>query len=74
MAFACNINRQGRWLRGLSGVFFVALGIAILIRSWPPGWWQWVLGIGCVLFGLFQIVEATLGWCAVRAMGFRTPI
>ena len=38
------------------------------------GDWPWVVGAAAILGGMFMIVEGALGWCAVRAMGFKTPI
>lgn len=38
------------------------------------GDWPWVVGAAAILGGMFMVVEGALGWCAVRAMGFKTPI
>jgi hypothetical protein len=74
MGFSCNIDRAGRNLRGISGVIFLAMGILFLIRCWPPNWKQWVIGVILLAIGGFQIFEAAIGWCAVRAMGFKTRV
>jgi len=34
---------------------------------------RWITGI-LGLFGAFSIFQAMMGWCAVRAMGFKTKI
>lgn len=34
----------------------------------------WVVTASCAAAGIFGLYEARKGWCAVRAMGFRTPI
>ena len=31
-------------------------------------------GFILILAGLFQLFESRKGWCAIRAMGFKTPI
>jgi len=30
--------------------------------------------VACIIAGDFAMLEGALGWCAIRAMGFRTPI
>ena len=70
----CNINRKGRWVRGLSGSCALAAGVAATLLWWPPLWWQWLIGGVLVSAGLFQLFEAFFGWCAIRALGFRTPV
>ena len=32
------------------------------------------IGIGACIGGAFAIFEGWSGWCAIRAMGFRTPL
>jgi hypothetical protein len=41
--------------------------------EWAPSWTIWP-ALAVWMSGIFVIVEALLGWCAVRAMGFRTPV
>lgn len=41
--------------------------------DWVPTWAIWPAA-GIWVSGIFVIFEALVGWCAVRAMGFRTPI
>jgi len=62
----CNIDRTGRLLRAASGL--LCLGVA------AGCWWfgrEVAAGVLCA-FALFQFFEAAQGWCAMRAMGFRT--
>ncbi len=75
MGLACNINRKGRWFRAVSGVLVIAVagGIALADSSWSPTL-RWAIAGVLALLGAFQIFEASMGWCAVRALGFRTPI
>jgi len=71
----CNIDRSGRTLRLVMGAIIEMIGFALLLwwyRGGPP-WSIWP-AIACIGLGNFAIIEGTIGWCAVRAMGFRTPI
>ncbi len=75
MAFQCNIGRTGRIVRAISGVLLIGCGAVLIWRGWPtPGPAALWLAGGLSLAGLFQIVEAAAGWCALRAMGYRTPV
>jgi len=71
----CNINQQGRTARIIMGACIESLGIAAGIW-WFMGGPTWLIwpAIGCVAGGWFAIMEGILGWCAMRAMGFRTPL
>jgi hypothetical protein len=46
--------------------------VAALIGGVPA--WVLYAGIATVLGGAFMIFEGVNGWCAVRALGFKTPI
>jgi len=51
---------------GLAGILLhllVGVSIAFLFT-----------GLGFLFAGLFQIFEARKGWCALRAMGIKTPV
>jgi len=75
MAFTCNIDRKGRLLRAANG--FALLLLAILLNWFV--WGQqvglpfWIIIITCYVIGAFCIFEGLIGWCALRAMGFKTP-
>ncbi len=72
---ACNIDRRGRIVRAVSGLVCLALGVAVLLLGgWLPGWLRWGGGALLAALGAFQLFEARKGWCAVRALGYRTPI
>jgi len=76
MAFACNINRQGRTLRIVLGALLLIAGI-VLVFTWAlpsPSLWAWGVVVACIAGGAFAIFEGTIGWCAARAMGFKTSI
>ncbi|MEM1444796.1 MAG: hypothetical protein AAGF84_01970 [Planctomycetota bacterium] len=73
----CNIDSKGKAVR--LGLGFGQLGVAavlaalILTNVMPGGAWWWLVG-GVAVGGAFCVYEGWNGWCAVRAMGFKTPI
>ncbi len=77
MPLTCNIDRRGRNMRIAIGAIIEGLGwllLALKFLGKIEGDWPWVVGVAAILGGMFMIVEGALGWCAVRAMGFKTPI
>jgi len=72
----CNIDRRGRALRLSSGITTAAVGAGLLAARWLFGLEAWALwaGLAALGGGAFMIFEGAMGWCAVRAMGFKTPI
>ena len=76
MGLTCNINRRGRLARLIFGAVLAALGV-FLIFAWAIGSGsvgRWATCVSIVVAGLFSVFEATVGWCAVRAMGLKTPM
>lgn len=76
MALTCNIDRRGRTVRLVIGAFLETVGILLGVLwylSWTPAWTIYPAA-AIWASALFVIFEALAGWCAVRAMGFRTPI
>lgn len=75
MGLACNLDRKGRVVRGVAGGLLIAsslvLCIAVLTEA-STG--LRLLGLIPGLLGLFAIFESVNGWCAVRALGFKTWI
>lgn len=73
---ACNIDRSGRWARGISGAAFLLIAAVVLLGGLSLGgpWLRWTVGIVAAVFGAFQVFEALSGWCITRALGFRTPM
>ena len=71
----CNIDRRGRTVRMFVGAGVEITGFALL-AAWYLGGAPWLvwLAAACIVGGNFAIIEGALGWCAIRAMGFRTPI
>ena len=75
MGLACNINRRGRWARAICGAAFVAAAAGMMWSGRPASdALRWSLAVGFGLLGAFQVFEASMGWCVVRAMGRKTPI
>ena len=69
----CNINKTGRTIRGTVGGTLLLLATAFLL--WNPlhsPATYWIGGI-IVAISIFMLIEATLGWCAIRAIGWKTP-
>ena len=76
MALQCNIDSKGRAARLIYGVVMMVAGIATA-AFWavPSGSVvAWVAAVSLFVAGAFGIFEARAGWCAVRAMGFKTPL
>lgn len=72
----CNIDARGKRARLVCGLLFVAAGVVILL-AWALPFGSLagtIAGVSCLLGGGFAIYEARAGWCALRAMGVRTPI
>ena len=60
----------------MAGLVAVVLG-AVLAAVWAApfgGWLAWGVSVAMFLFGMFGLFEAAMGWCACRAMGFKTRI
>jgi hypothetical protein len=72
----CNIDRRGRALRLSMGLATAATGAGLLLARWLFGLDAWSLwaALAALAGGGFMIYEGAMGWCAVRAMGFKTPI
>ncbi len=74
MPFACNIDRRGKRLRAAAGAVTLLLAIGYIVWRWPMSGGEWLLAVLLLVISLFQLFEAWKGWCAIRAMGFRTPM
>ena len=77
MTSACNINSRGKAVRLIGGAIVSLIGVALIVAILmqalvSPAWW--VLAIITLASGLFMIYEGWAGWCAIRALGWRTPI
>ena len=72
----CNIDARGKRLRLINGIVTLIVGVVLLFAWALPAAtvWPWVVTGVVFLSAAFMIFEARAGWCAVRAMGFKTPI
>ena len=72
----CNIDAKGKAVRLVAGAVIEGIGF-LLVVLWfieiLPAWAA-VVGAVAALSGIFMVFEGISGWCAVRAMGFKTPI
>jgi hypothetical protein len=76
MALTCNIDQRGKTVRFVLGAMIESTGLLLGVLwylGWVPEWVVWP-AIAVWLSGVFVLFEAMVGWCAVRAMGFKTPI
>jgi hypothetical protein len=76
MPLACNIDAKGKRMRLAMGVVLIIAGVAMAIFWAVPhgGWKAWTATAVIFLSGVFGLFEARAGWCALRAMGFKTRI
>jgi hypothetical protein len=76
MAMQCNIDDRGRLFRMTVGFMLAVIGLVLLILSIVRGGtlFTWTSSIVLLLLGAFMFFEGRVGWCAVRAMGFKTRI
>ncbi len=76
----CNIDARGKAARLILGIAMILIGVVLLtLRHFgpldaQPADWPLFAGIASVLFGAFGVFEGWAGWCAVRAMGFKTRV
>jgi hypothetical protein len=76
MPLQCNIDSKGKAIRMVYGIVCVVVGIALMFLWARPagGWVAWAVSLLLLLGGGFAIFESRAGWCAIRAMGFKTPL
>jgi hypothetical protein len=76
MPLTCNIDSRGKALRMIMGFFFTFDGMILLILwGWRTGSRVgWITSIAMILAGCFMVFEGRKGWCALRAMGMKTPV
>ena len=76
LMFTCNIDQRGKVLRLVMGAFLESIGLllgALWFLKVGPEWLIWPAA-AIWIAGMFVIFEAIVGWCAIRAMGFKTPV
>ncbi len=75
--FECNIDARGKAVRLKLGIKGLVAGLALVTAFYIAGIdWVilWLIPLGIAGSGAFAIFEAWIGWCVVRALGFRTPL
>ena len=73
----CNIDQTGRRVRLIIGMLSLLLGVVLVtLRATGTltGTWPWIVAAVAILMGGFAIYEGSVGWCAMRAAGVKTPI
>jgi len=76
MGLTCNIDRRGKRVRAILGAVLILSALGLAIAAWTTGR-HTAFGVPAgiaLLAGLFGLFEAANGWCAVRAMGCKTPL
>ncbi len=70
----CNIDARGKSIRLAGGVIACVMALVFLILAGVGVWdrWAWFVGAGALITGVFMVIEGWSGWCALRAMGFKT--
>ena len=76
MPLTCNIDSRGKMLRLIMGAIFLIDGLTLLLLwAWRTGSHVgWITSIAMIAGGVFMIFEGRKGWCALRAMGMKTPV
>jgi hypothetical protein len=76
MSLACNIDARGKAARLRIGIVGLAIGMVLLFAWAVPtdAPMPWVITLAVLVAAAFSVFEARAGWCALRAMGFRTRI
>lgn len=78
MVFECNIDARGKAYRLKLGIMGVTVGFVLAAAFYLAGiefqLVLWIIPMAIIGGGAFSIFEAQTGWCAVRALGFRTPL
>jgi len=75
MKLTCNIDKRGRRTRLVGGILVDLCGAIVIVIALRAGWWEMLTGgIFLCVAGSFMIFEGARGWCALRAMGIRTPM
>lgn len=71
----CNIDQSGRKIRLVIGAVIestgLMLGVLWYLGMVPPE----TIWAAAVLWavGMFVVIEGAIGWCALRALGVKTP-
>jgi hypothetical protein len=75
MKLAYNIDQRGKKARLKGGIIAALCGIVLMIWGALAGSrTMLVIGILLLITGAFMIFEGARGWCALRAIGIKTPM
>lgn len=69
----CNIDRTGRRIRAFTGVGLIVATIVWYALGPGAPWTVHALQALLAIGGTFAVYEGLVGWCAIRAMGVKTP-
>ena len=75
MPITCNIDTRGKNARFVLGAFVESIGLLLGVLwflSRTPEWTIYLAAASWIM-GMFILFEALVGWCAVRALGVKTP-
>lgn len=69
----CNIDQFGRVVRFFTGMMMFFGGSIMFLTGIPGDSTLWRLfNLALMVLGVFITYEGIMGWCALRAMGFKT--
>ena len=77
MALECNIDARGKAVRMKLGIRLVILSLILTVLTYfetIPTTLGWLATAASFGGGAFTIWESRMGWCVIRAMGFKTKI
>jgi len=75
MKLTPNIDDLGRKSRLIGGILLSSVAIGLIIAwAFTGSRAMLIAGIVLCIIGPFMIFEAAHGWCALRAMGIKTPM
>tara|TARA_B100001750_G_C15056635_1_gene374208 strand:+ start:316 stop:549 length:234 start_codon:yes stop_codon:yes gene_type:complete len=77
MAFECNIDARGKAVRMKLGIRLIIISLILTTLTYfeiIPTTFGWLATTASFGGGAFTIWESRMGWCVVRAMGFKTKI
>ena len=77
MAFECNIDARGKAARMKLGIRLVIISLILAALTYfeiIPSTLGWLSTAASFGGGTFTIWESRMGWCVIRAMGFKTKI
>ena len=77
MVLECNIDARGKAVRMKLGIRLVFISLILATLTYfeiIPTTLGWLVTAASLGGGAFTIWEARMGWCVIRAMGFRTKI